>query len=247
MKRSTGALRTNAAMMKTILRLGFAITVVALFCVSSAFADNTASMILTSPGNNVYDNAVYIGPYYATIGSSTNVPVICDDYVDNSYVPESWLAYVTPENNLTLNNQGATSVLKFGDNPSLYNEMSWLATQLVANQSNTAAADAIQFAIWDLGVQSQGSSITDLPLPAGTSSWMSNASAFANTTFANVTIYSFDSCTTTVSSPCSATNPPQEFLTVNTPEPSTILLLVLGLGGLLMLWQRRRNAAELAL
>lgn len=232
--------------MKIIWKIAVVAAVLGLCSASSVFADTT-TMVLTSPGSNVYDNAVYIGPYYAQIGgSATSTPVICDDYVDESYVPESWTAYVTPENNLTLNNQGATSVLKFGDNQSLYNELAYLATQLIANQGNTAVVDAIQFAMWDLGVKSQGGSITNLPLPAGTSGWETTAAGYTNTIFSNVTIYSFDACTTTVSSPCSTTNPPQEFMAVNTPEPSTILMLALGLSGLLVLWRRKKTAEVLA-
>lgn len=232
--------------MKIMWKIALAAAALALCSASVTFADTT-SMVLTSAGSNVYDNAVYIGPYYAQIGgSTTSTAVICDDYADESYVPESWTAYVTPENNLTLNNQGTNSVLKFGDNQSLYNELAYLATQLVANQGNTAVVDAIQFAMWDLGVKNGGGSITNLPLPTGTTDWETTAASYATTTFSNVTIYSFDACTTTVSSPCSSSNPPQEFMTVNTPEPSTILMLALGLGGLLMLWRRKKNTEVLA-
>jgi hypothetical protein len=241
----------NQYMNKVIWKLGLAIAAAVIVFAPNALADNTTSMDLVSAGSNVYDNAVYIGPYYADIGgSSTATPVICDDYNDESYIPESWTAYTTNEANVAT----ATAPLKWGDNQSLYNEMSYLANQLMANQSNPAVADAIQFAIWELGVQSAGGSITDLPLPGGstctgafnatvTACWLNQAVAnYASTIFSDVTIYSFDQCTNTASSPCSSTNPPQEFLVVTTPEPSTILLLVLGVGGLFLLKRRQRNA-----
>lgn len=235
-------------MKKLTWKLGLAIAAVAAFFAPNAFADNTTSMVLTSAGSNVYDGAVFVGPYDATIGTSADTPVICDDYKDDTYVPESWTAYVTNEPNA-----GTTSnPLKYGNNQTLYNEMSYLATQLMANQNNSSVADAIQFAIWDLGViDLTGSGITDLPLPGGstcstfsatnTACWMNQAAGFASTSFSNVTIYSFDACTTTVSSPCSSTNPPQEFLVV-TPEPATILLMGMGMGALFLLKRRSRNA-----
>jgi hypothetical protein len=239
-------------MTKLTWKLGLAIAAAVVFFAPNAFADNTTSMLLTGAGSNVYDGAVYVGPYYATVGGSANTPVICDDYADESYVPESWTAYVTNETNAGT----TTNPLKYGDNQSLYNEMSYLATQLTANQSNTAVADAIQFAIWDLGVENlTGSGITDLPLPGGstcttfnmtnTACWMNQAAGYSSTSFSNVTIYSFDTCTTTANSPCSSTNPPQEFLAVSTPEPSAILLLVLGISGLFLLKRRSRTAGAL--
>jgi hypothetical protein len=240
-------------MNKMTWKLLMAVAAAVICFAPNALADGTTSMTLVGAGSNVYDGAVYIGPYYADIGgSSTATPVICDDYNDESYIPESWTATVTNETNVST----TTNPLKWGDNPALYNQMSWLATQLMANQSNPTVEDAIQYAIWDLGVESTGGTITDLPLPGGTACtgtlsanegetqcWINAAAAYAGTEFGNVTVYSFDGCTTAVSSPCSSTNPPQEFLVVNTPEPSTILLMALGLGGLFLLKRRQRFSA----
>ncbi len=38
---------------------------------------------------------VYTSPYYGNVNGSTTIPVICDDFSDNSYIPESWSAYQT--------------------------------------------------------------------------------------------------------------------------------------------------------
>ena len=72
-----------------------------------------------------------------------------------------------------------------------------------------------------------------------------NPANYDSSDWANVSIYSFDQCTTTAASPCSSTKPPQEFIVVNAPEPATLLLLVLGLGALL-LWKRRQRQLSLA-
>jgi hypothetical protein len=227
-------------MNKMIWKLGLAIAATVVCFAPNALADGATTLNLTSAGSNVYDNAVYIGPYYAQIGgSSTSTPVICDDYVDDSYVPETWNANGTNEASIT----GTTTGLKYGDNTALYNELAYLATQLMANQGNTATVDAIQFAMWDLGYEALngGAQISNLPLPTGTASWMATAVGHAGTSEANVEIYSFVSCIS--GSPCSSSTPPQEFMVVNTPEPSTILLLMLGVGGLLLVWRRQRNNA----
>jgi hypothetical protein len=238
-------LRTKDRMKKMIWKVGLAIAAAVVCFAPNALADGgTVTMTLTSAGTNAYDNAVYIGPYYAQIGgSSTTTPVICDDYVDDSYVPESWNATETNEASVST----ATTPLKYGDNQTLYNELAYLATQLMANQGNTATIDAIQFAIWDLGYEdlNGGAGITNLPLPTGTTNWINAAEANSGTTYGNVDIYSFSSCNSQVSSPCSNSNPPQEFMVVTTPEPSTILMLVLGLGGLFFVWRRQRNTGAM--
>lgn len=259
------ALRTNRKMKNLMLKVALTVAALVICLAPNAHAD-TASMDLTSAGSNVY-GGVYIGPYTATItpsGSSTGTvtPVICDDFGDESYVPETWTANVSNESAVASN----SSILRFGSQSNyiaLYNEASWLAVALTQNVGNNAEVDAIQAAIWNiLDPADVASNTFGFTLPGGSTCtttnsidqaacWQKAATAAegANTTmgeFSNVTIYSFASCTTTVSSPCSTTNPPQEFMVVNTPEPSTLLMLALGIGGLLMFWRRQRNAAVLA-
>lgn len=252
-----------------MLKMALAAAALVICIAPNAHAD-TASMYLTSAGYNGNYNVyggVYIGPYTATItpaGSSTGTvtPVICDDFGDDSYVPETWTANVTSESAV----QSNSSILRFGSETNyigLYNEASWLAVALMQNVGNNAEVDAIQAAIWNtLDPTDVASNTYGFTLPGGSTCTTTNsvdqatcwqqwaqAAEGSNTTtgmFNNVTIYSFDACTTTVSSPCSATNPPQEFMVVNTPEPSTLLMLALGIGGFLMLWRRQRNAAVLA-
>ncbi len=61
---------------------------------SAVIAQDQANMKLTNPGNNVLAG-IYVGPYYATIDGVPNVPIICDDFTDETYVGESWTANVT--------------------------------------------------------------------------------------------------------------------------------------------------------
>ena len=59
----------------------------------SCFGAQTASMTLTGVGVNGVLGGVYIGPYVGTIDAVTT-PLICDDFFDDSYIPESWTANV---------------------------------------------------------------------------------------------------------------------------------------------------------
>lgn len=251
------------------LKMALATAALVICIAPNAHAD-TASMYLTSAADNGNYNVyggVYIGPYTATItptGSSvgTVTPVICDDFGDDSYVPETWTANVSNESAVASN----SAILRFGSETNyvaLYNEASLLAVTLMQNVGNNQEVDALQAAIWNiLDPTDVASNNYGFTLPGGSTCvtgpnsvyeaacWQQWAQSQEGTTttgmFSNVTIYSFDACTTTVSSPCSATNPPQEFMVVSTPEPSSLLMLALGIGGLLVLWRRKQNAAVLA-
>jgi len=244
-----------------MLKVALAVSALVVCLAPNAHAD-TATMDLTGAGSNVY-GGVYIGPYQATItpnGSSTGTPtpVICDDFGDESYVPEIWTANVSNEANVASN----SSILRFGGTSgyvSLYNEASWLAVNLMQNVGNNAEEDAIQAAIWNIldptGVATNTYGFT---LPGGSTCtnsvtqaacWQQWAQAAEGGTtagmFSNVTIYSYVAGTPCIGASCPA-DPPQEFMVVNTPEPSTLLMLALGIGGLLMLWRRQRNVAVIA-
>jgi len=77
-----------------LLAVGF----VGLAGVQLATAQTTTTITMGGDPGGVQGpvmGGVYTSPYYATVGTSANVPIICDDFVDNTYFSESWTAYVT--------------------------------------------------------------------------------------------------------------------------------------------------------
>jgi PEP-CTERM motif len=219
---------------------------VVLCFATTAFAD-TASMTLTGTGSNGSAYGVFIGPYVANI-NGVSTPVICDDFADESYIPESWTANVTSAANLN-------SGLKWGNNPTLYDQAAWLALQL-SSATTVGQKDAIQYAIWAvsdptdvsswLSEQIGGSSFyNDSSDPNGVTYWVNLAGSqpYTDGEFPNVLIYTpnTDDPITCGSGPCSKT-PPQEFLVVQTPEPSSLALLVTGMLALMLLVIRRGRA-----
>jgi hypothetical protein len=126
-------------MTKTLRVLLVASAAVVLFLAPAAFADR-ASMTLTGAGSNILNN-VYIGPYTVTIGT-TSTPVICDDYADESYIPESWTANVSTLSNLTSTNHPGKRTL--------YDEVAYLTLELLTAPKNSLQAAEIQYAIWDV-------------------------------------------------------------------------------------------------
>jgi len=175
-------------------------------------------MQLTSPGGNVL-GGVYVAPYFATIDGGTPVPVICDDYADESWVgPPSWEANVTDVASLAGEVTASTTVLFDKSSATKqqqdYAEAAYLAEQLM-NPATTCpkVADCvgdIQYAIWQLFDP------TDNPFGqlSGNNLYNANywlkeaANAGQVSSYSNVFVYS----------PVGGIGPPQEFLYVDAPS-----------------------------
>lgn len=219
---------------------------------SASFADT--SMTLTGVGDGATLGDVYVDPYTATVGTANGVAVICDDWSNNSYLGESWTA--TAINAATVGTSSLGTPM-FGNNQTLYNEVTYLASQLMANPTNVTNQVEYSFAIWALTYGANGTA-EETPDPlsylaANLSGGTSNTeylAAVADMNYATTNESNYNSAGWEILTPDPNTsNPasdgtPQEFLTyVNTPEPSTMLLLGLGIGGLFLLKRRQRNLA----
>lgn len=214
--------------------LGKTLCVAAVSLVSlvpSALAQ-TVTMDVTNPGNNIL-GGVYVGPYYATVGNETNVPIICDDFEDETFVNTPWQAKVT-----TVSQGGTTWMtqklgLSAAQEAADYAQAAYLAEQLVSSSATCPAtancAGDIQFAIWNIFDPSAShlGTYTTGPLSHLTGNDLSNAlwwqqkaatlfpvGSNATSQFSNVSVYS-----------PYPTGPPQEFLRVNTPEASALVTL----------------------
>ena len=193
-----------------------------LFSAAPAALADTATLTLTSAGSNVADG-VYVGPYTATIaGTPGSVQVICDDYTHDSYVGETWTANVSSFPGL--------SNVRFtgGSETQNYDEVAYLANLLLnLGGTDNAQADALQFAIWDIFDPSAIATSTCFGINAYdcVNYWLNQAGTqtYYAGEFSNILIYTPQT-----------TGNPQEFI-VRTPEPGTLLLLIMGLVGLFLL------------
>jgi len=157
----------------------FGLLMVAAFLSASA-AFGQVPMQLTGTGDSLVVQGVYQGsstgiyadPYTATVGTANNVPVICDDWSNNTYSNESWkataitVASLNSGTNATAPMFGALSAL---NNPTpsgaaltqaeLYDEIAYLSSQLLSNPTNNANQVATSFALWELTYQAAGSNV----------------------------------------------------------------------------------------
>jgi hypothetical protein len=225
-------------MTKGFIRFSVLAAALFVFCVPYSKADTIASMQFTSAGSNA-DYGVHIGPYTASINAVSTL-VICDDFSDETYVGETWTATLSTYPSLAnvQFDQGAgnTTARTKG-----YDELAWLAIQLMGS-TNTSQTDAIQFAIWSVfdpsGVASYLNAVgghsfdTNSSNANGVQYWLNQAAGqtFTAGEFSNVSIYTPNSnyamsCSNDRHEAC----PPQEFITVETPEPGTLAFMGLGL------------------
>lgn len=210
--------------MKTVSK----VSLLAAFALLLAFVPSASAdtLELTGVGNNGSYDGIYIGPYVATVDGVANTPIICDDFSHESTLWSPWSA--------NLSTAPTFSNVRFA--PGNYEDVAYLANLLFNIQGNNAEADALQFAIWYINDPTDVASFLGAsnPFLTGTNSvddvmyWVDQAINNATPAdLSDILIYT----------PCSGGDP-QEFI-VRTPEPSTILLLALGLCGLFLLKRRR--------
>jgi len=226
-----------------------------LLSASASFAQGTATITLTGVGNATTLGNVYVDPYTATVNlgsGAVSTAVICDDWADDTYVGESWTTNIGAI--------GATNVSGtplFGDNPTLYNELAWLATQLAAlpTSNATSAQKTLQtelsFAIWELSYDKNGKTAAVDPTTylntyaPGDASEVSTLLGQAECAVLG-TSSGVNGCAGNggfvgsgweILTPVTGTSgPPQEFLVdppAPAPEPAVAMLFGVGLAGLL--------------
>lgn len=219
------------------------LTIAAIFIfASAAFAQYT--MDLTSVGDGVTFDNVFVSPYYGTIkqGNTTvyTGPMICDDFITDSFLNTPWNASVTTAaagngkfqgDTFTFSYMGTTTTY---NSSQMYDAVAYLATQLISNPTGPLQTD-LSFAIWD--IMDQGLQVYP---DATAKALIAQAFAAGPVDAANIDVFT--------ASPNN--NASQEFLVlngppVNTPEPSSAALLgvdLLTVFGLLFVLPRRRRA-----
>ncbi len=121
-------------------------------------------------------HGVYTSPYTGHIDSGIDIPVICDDFSDNSYVPEDWTAYSTALSSINLGaTHYTTGDLKWNNANSggdiiggstyagwnlnqqaAYNVAAYLAIKII--QTSATVRQNYSFALWELFAATPGQS-----------------------------------------------------------------------------------------
>lgn len=220
--------------MKIAIRTLFSVVAAAVLLFAPSALADTASMLLTGVGPNGAMGGVFVGPYVGTI-NGVSTPIVCDDYVDESYLNESWTANVTTLADLTGIKWGGLS-----NATTLYEEAAWLTGKL-ATASPSQAGD-IQFAIWAIFDPSaiNGLSSGDQLVVEGLVT-QAQSQTFWTGEFANILIYTANTSDPILcNGQACANTPPQEFI-VQTPEPGAAMLLLVGLSVIAIGARRKKS------
>ena len=204
-----------------------------------AQADGTTKMEFT--GVNGANNGVYyVSPYtgimnYGTSNAQT-VVLFCDDINNEVSMNQVWNANVTglASGNFSQTRYGNGSVNPNlgGTNPqTLYEEAAWLVTQFASHSGDYVS---LQYALWDL--MTPGAEPTNFANADGTTvaQWLALAAA----NYGQINPASFIIITNTGT--LTYKGQVQEFI-VQTPEPATAVLLLIGVVSMFLLIRRSQQ------
>lgn len=195
-------------------------TVAVLILTTAAFA-TSVSMTLTSAGSNTL-GGVYVGPYTATVnGVSTSV--VCDDFLDDSFVGESWQANVNSFSTLSFAKWASSFPSTY---VTLYEQAAWLTLQML-DPKNASQIGALQYAVWAIFDPAALNNLSGANL-ANAQAWLASAAAQTLTInqFSNFVVYTAIPGTATCPG-FTCRTPPQEFLSISVPEGGSLLAYLL--------------------
>jgi hypothetical protein len=209
-----------------------------------AHADGTTTMLFTGV-NGANDGVYYVSPYTGTMNYGTHnaqtVGLFCDDINNDVYIGETWTANVTSMASGNFSNtrygNGSVNPNLGTTNPlTLYEEGAWLVSQF---GSHTNDYVSLQYALWDL--MSPGAEPTNY---AGTdgikvSQWLT----WAGQNYGQINPANFEIITNVGT--LAYRGQVQEFI-VQTPEPATVVLLLIGIGAMFLLVLKRQRQPVVA-
>jgi len=247
--------------MRNVMPRAVYIVAALLVLATGAFAVTTVQLTITSGsapnGTSGVMGGVYTSPYSGNVNGGATIPIICDDFQDEVYPPQTWQAIAT---NLAQLGSATTGDVYFEQNGGTQQQIDYMTAAVLAEDilstTNETTRGELSFALWSIFdpasllnlnptqvADAQGDlSTAQSQVTAGIKN--NGLSAYLST-FSNVTIYSATSNGTT---PIAlGTTRPQEFMTVSMVEPPELALLafdLLAVASLVCFIRRKQRRAS---
>ena len=237
-------------MRKSLMRrltLAFCVLLLSAAGVGSLGAQ-TVSMQLVNANANYVMGGVYTSPYGISINGGSPTLLICDDFLTNISIGQTWTSQVTSLAALQAGTNPAGTP-KFGNNVTNYATAAVLAAELMGlGNLATETAGELSYAIWGVfdptlltnNPSSGEGALTNAELTAA-QNFLKDAKAVvaAATVGGVINLSKIPYLTIYTPDPLGAS---QEFLAVSMPEPASMVILgmdCLGMVGLALLLRRR--------